>query len=254
MRIRKALITAAGKGTRMYPITAIIPKALLPLYVLNSEGQKALMPISEIITNRLKEAGIEEICFVVGKQGRILKSYFKNEKFSYLKQKGHKGFGDAALVGESFANNEPILIHTDDILLSSGYEIALKLFDERDADGVFFIRQVENPKRYGIVSVTGKEEFMGHDVYTVTDAEEKPENPKSNNAIVGLYLFSPKIFEELKKSYKKNHELTYGIQGLIKSGGKVYAIMMKEEKRFNVGDPDNYFTAIKQTYEMVSQK
>ncbi len=252
MTIRKAVITSAGRGTRMRYITNVLPKALLPIFE-NEDGTRVMVPIVNHTMRSLKSIGVEEFCVVIdsSKRSRLLQDHLKNERVSYLKQKNPRGFGDAVLVSEEFVKGDPIILHTDDITLTGGYALLLKVFEQKDANAVFFLRKVSDPSKYGIVNASGSEKIDGHEVYKISSAEEKPGKTESNLAIVGVYAFSPKIFTALRSDHKEGVELalTSGINTLVKAGGKVYGILMKDEQRLNVGDPDSYFKALEYTFK-----
>ena len=250
MPVKKAVITAAGKGSRMKYITSVLPKALLPLFRAE-DGKIVMRPIIDLIMDSLKSVGIEKFCIVVGKHGKLLMDYLFEREVTFVFQKEPKGFGDAVLKAEDFSGSDPFFVHADDGVLTGGYKEAVSLFEEIKPDAVLLLREVKNPKRYGIVTVQDKGEYMNHKLYKVIEAEEKPENPKSNIGISAVYIFTPKIFKALKAvtvEEGKELELTYGIQELIKDGGEVYGIMLKEEKWLNVGDPISYYDALTKTF------
>lgn len=248
--IRKAVITAAGKGSRMKYITSVLPKALLPLF--RHEDEKLVMrPVIDLITDSLGEIGVNKFCLVVGKHGKLLMDYMFERNITIVFQDEPKGFGDAVLRAEDFTSNEPFFVHADDGVLTGGYNEAKSLFEERNPDAVLLLREVENPKRYGIVEIKDDGIYMNHRAYKIINAEEKPVNPKSNIAISAVYIFSPKIFNAIKKvsvAQGKELELTYGIKELLKDGGEVYGILLKDEQWLNVGDPENYYKALNFTY------
>ncbi len=247
--IRKAVITAAGKGSRMKYITSVLPKALLPL-IRREDGKLVMRPIIDLIMESLEAEGVEKFCIVVGKHGKLLLDYLFGRNVTFVFQEEPKGFGDAVSRAEDFASGEPFFVHADDGVLTGGYREARSLFEEIRPEAVLLLREVGNPKRYGIVEVQEKGEYMKHKLFKILRAEEKPERPRSNVAISAVYVFSPRIFEALKKvkvEEGKELELTYGIQELINAGGEVYGILLKEEKWLNVGDPESYFNALSYT-------
>ncbi len=249
MKVRKAVITAAGKGSRMKFITSVLPKALIPLF-RTEDGKKVMRPVIDLITENLSSAGVERFCLVVGKHGKLLMDYLFERGVMFVFQEEPKGFGDAVLRAEDFAGTEPFFVHADDGVLTGGYVEAASLFEQSEPDGILLLRKVSNPKRYGIVTYVELGEFMGHKLFRVTGAEEKPQEPKSNIAISAVYVFKPKIFKTLRevKVDSGELELTYGIQRLIEQGGEVYGILLEKERWLNVGDPDSYYDALNYTY------
>ncbi len=246
----KAIITSAGLGTRMKHVTSIIPKALLPLF--KKEGNSIVTePMIDLIMDYLEAVNIQDFCIVVGAHGRVLLEHLYDRGATFVVQKEPKGFGDAVLRAERFANSSPVFVHADDGLLVGGYSAGVKLFENKNADGVVFVRRVPNPSRYGIATLKPLGTFMDHAYYEVTNAEEKPKEPKSDYALIAAYVFSSKIFEALKSVsiVSGELELTYGIQKLIEGDGKVYAIEIgKNEKWLNVGDPASYLDSLQYSY------
>jgi len=253
--VTKAVITAAGKGSRMKYITSVLPKALLPLFKAE-DGKTVMMPVIDLIMESLKQADVSKFCLVVGRHGKLLMDYLFERGVTFVFQPETKGFGDAVLRAEDFANNDPFFVHADDGVLTGGYIEANSLFEEIKPEAVLLIREVSNPKRYGIVTVQEKGEYMGHRYYKVVEAQEKPTEPKSNLGISAVYIFSPKIFNALKSvkvEEEKELELTYGIQKIIENGGEVYAIKLEKEKWLNVGDPQSYYDALNYSYKVISK-
>jgi len=162
------------------------------------------------------------------------------------------GFGDAVLRGADFAHDSAVLVHADDGVLTGGYVEAVRLLAEKRADAVLLLRKVENvKKRYGVAVVTDEERFMGHSAFPVIEVEEKPEKPKSNLMISAAYVFSSKIFDGLRKTKHGagDLELTYGIQEIIKSGGKVFGLLLETEKWLNVGNTESYHQALNYSFQ-----
>ncbi|BCU68522.1 nucleotidyltransferase [Sulfolobales archaeon HS-7] len=253
MKIERAVITAAGKGSRMKYISSVMPKALLPLF-RNEEGKKVMRPIIDLISNALIDIGVKKFCLVVGSHGRLLMDYLFERNFQFVVQSVPRGFGDAIMRAEDFTNNEPFFVHADDGILTGGYNEAKEVFEQNSPDGVLLLRKVNNPQRYGIVSVKDRGIFMNHRFVQVIEAEEKPMNPKSDIAISAVYIFSSKIFNALRNvEYSGELELTYGIKGIIDNGGEILGLLLEDEKWLNVGDPDSYFNALSYTYNMLTK-
>ena len=250
MKVRKAVITAAGKGSRMKYITSVLPKALLPLF-RTEDGKKVMRPVIDLIMDSLAQVGVEKFCLVVGRHGKLLMDYLFERGVTFVFQEEPKGFGDAVLRAEDFAGNEPFFVHADDGVLTGGYKEASALFEQVEPDGILLLRKVSNPRRYGVVTYTDLGEFMGHKLFRITSAEEKPKEPKSDIAISAVYVFTPKLFRAIRevKVDEGELELTYGIQKLIEQGGEVYGILLNQERWLNVGDPDSYHDALNYTYQ-----
>ena len=253
--INKAVITAAGLGTRMRNMTLIMPKALLPLIRRNEAPM--LIPIIDLIMARLQEVGVSKFIIVVGRNGKPLIDYLMDKLFtdslkvqiSFTFQERPLGFGDAVLRAEDFVNDEPFFVHADDGILTNGYLEGVKLYDELRPDAVLFLRRVNNPSRYGIAVVRSEGTYNGYDLVRVLSVEEKPSRPKSNIAISAVYIFNKKIFEGLR-SVRANGELelTYGIENVINGGGEVYGLLLNDDSWLSVGDPESYFNTINRTF------
>jgi dTDP-glucose pyrophosphorylase len=249
--VAKAVITSAGKSSRMKHLASVMPKALFPLFI-KEDGGRSITPIVDLIMGSLTAAGAKKFCFVVGKHKGLLMDYLFDRGVTFVFQNVPKGFGDAVLKASDFAGESPIFVHADDGVLTGGYKEAASLFAEKRPDCVLVLRQTDKPTRYGIAEVEEAGEFMGHKIFRIRGVEEKPQNPKSNYMLSAVYVFSPKIFEKLGEITVSEGELelTYGIQKLIKDGGKAYGILLNEGERWlNVGDVENYYKSLKYSYE-----
>ncbi|AWR99277.1 nucleotidyltransferase family protein [Metallosphaera hakonensis] len=249
MKVEKAVITAAGKGSRMKYITSVLPKALLPLF-RKEDGKFVMRPVIDLIIDSLGVAGVSKYCVVVGNQGKLLVDYLSERGVTFVTQNIPKGFGDAVLRAKDFVGNDPFFVHADDGVLTGGYSEALKVFEENDPEAVLLVRKVSNPQRYGIVQAKEVGEVMGHKLLRVNDVEEKPKSPKSDLGISAVYVFSHSLMNALEQIHVNEGEveLTYGIANLLNQGGEVYAIVLEKERWLNVGDPENYFKALEFTY------
>jgi UTP--glucose-1-phosphate uridylyltransferase len=143
------------------------------------------------------------------------------------------------------------MVHAgDDFIVSRGggfFERLIRVFEEYDADAAFCVQRVTNPRRYGVVR--GKN--LAPKTYRVEEVEEKPKRPKSNVAIVRIYVFKPSIFDCIEEARAVNGseiELTDAIQGLVDEGGGVYAVELRsDETRIDVGTPESYWVALEAT-------
>ncbi|MCZ7361859.1 MAG: sugar phosphate nucleotidyltransferase [Candidatus Methanoperedens sp.] len=217
----KAVILAAGIGTRMGPLTESKPKVMLPL---------ANRPLLEHIIVGLKAGGIREFLLVVGYHKEKIKEYFgdgKNlgVKIGYIEQKQQKGTADAiGIVRDSI--NERFLVANGDVL--AGISDIKKIL-KNDAEVVLAAKRVASPQEYGILNVSGK---------NVKRIVEKPREPESDLANAGIYIFSPSIFEAIdrtKPSVRGEYEITESIQMLIDSGKAAGYVSL--EKWQDIGFP-----------------
>ena len=171
----------------------------------------------------------------------------------WVNQPEAKGFGNAVLMAQPFVQNERCLVHAgDSCLISKDMDYLKKLlssYERLNADAAFIVLEIENPKQYGIVE--GEEVEPG--VIKVRSATEKPEKPKSNLAIMAMYIFHPVIFKALEATTPgKNGEiqLTDAIQKLIEWGLSVYAIKLdKSYSHLDIGSPERYWEALELSYK-----
>jgi UTP--glucose-1-phosphate uridylyltransferase len=279
--INKVIITAAGMGTRLYPATKEQPKEMLPIFSQTSHGKLCLKPVVQLIFEQLYDAGLREFCFVVGRGKRSIEDHFtpdskcistleklgkngqakdlenfynklESSKIMWLNQPKPEGFGSAILLAQPFVQNEPCLIHAGDgCIISDRMDYLKKLikaYNRLRADAVFIVLEIEKPKQYGVVE--GEEIEKG--IIRVRTAVEKPEKPKTNLAVMAMYVFNPIIFKALKEIQPgKNGEiqLTDAIQRLIDWGSHVYAVKLdKNYLRLDIGSPEIYWNALSSSF------
>ncbi len=248
--INKVIITAAGMGTRMAPFTKVCSKALVPIFS-KASGKIEVVPIIDELARNFRQIGINDIGAVVYKDDKHLIEHLKQNGISLFYQNERLGFGHAVLMAKKFSEKDPFILNAEDGILSSGYDSAIKIFEKINPEALLILRRVANPQRYGIVEAGEESEIEGHKVYKIKGAEEKPNNPKSDMALVASYIFTPKIFETLEKASKGGVlELTDGISWLIKNNYSVYGMVLNNNERWlNVGDPQSYFEALKYSFE-----
>jgi len=269
----KCVITVAGLGTRLLPLTKSIPKEMLPIYEKTSNGNIVLKPIIQIIFESLYKFKISNFCFIVNKNKKSVQQHFtpetniievltnqdkknilKNMKKFYAilnksdihftNQSKPIGFGDAIQKGEKFVNNEIFLLHAgDDIVISKNNDHLKRLkyfFKKYNADIAFLIEKVDDPRKYGVVNG----DFLEKGVLEIKEMEEKPKKPKSKFAVIAIYIFKPIIFEYLSKAKKyadPEKQLAEAFNIAIKNNNKIIGITLKKsEKRIDIGTPELY--------------
>lgn len=185
----KGIILAGGSGSRLYPITKGISKQLLPVY----DKPMIYYPLSVLMLSKIREI------LIISNPEYI--DFYKNllgdgsifgVKFGYEIQEMPRGLADAFIVGEEFIKDDSVcLILGDNIFYGQGFGTRLKSASLIKEGAVIFGYYVNNPKDFGVV------EFDSD--YNVLSLEEKPENPKSNYAIPGLYFYDNTVIEKAKR-------------------------------------------------------
>ncbi|RLD81664.1 MAG: glucose-1-phosphate thymidylyltransferase [Bacteroidetes bacterium] len=206
----KGIILAGGSGTRLYPISIATSKQLMPVY----DKPMIYYPLSILMM-----AGIRDILIISTPEDqssfqRLLGDGKKlGCNFSYAKQEIPNGLAQAFVIGEEFVGNDKVaLVLGDNIFYGAGIQA---LFEEKnDPDGgVIFAYHVSDPKRYGVV------EF--DDDRMAVSIEEKPEHPKSNYAVPGLYFFDNSVIDVAKNiapSARGEYEITDVIKHYLEAG------------------------------------
>lgn len=223
----KGIILAGGTGSRLYPLTKVTNKHLLPV------GDKPMIfhPIE-----KLTEIGIQEILIVTGTEhmGAVVNLLGSGKdygcRFTYKVQDEAGGIAQALGLAENFAGNEPIVVILGDNIFETSLKEAVENYEGEGAQ--ILIKQVPDPKRYGVAELDGEK---------VISIEEKPEHPKSNYAVTGVYFYDKDVFEcikTLKPSGRGELEITDVNNFYIKQG-KMKSSEMKGWWT-DAGTPDSY--------------
>lgn len=197
---RKGIILAGGTGTRLFPMTKVISKQLLPVY----DKPMILYPLSTLMLS-----GIRDFLIITTPQDlKRFKSLLGNGEeigvnITYEIQSKPKGIAHALIVGEEFISDSPVaLILGDNLFYGQGISTILKNANQKTCSSIFAYRVVD-PERYGVVEFTKD--------FKVQSIEEKPDNPKSNFAITGIYFYdnsAVKKAKTLKTSKRGELEIT----------------------------------------------
>jgi len=182
----KGLVLSGGKGTRLRPITHTSAKQLVPV---------ANKPILFYVLENLAEAGIREVGVVVGDTAAEIKAACGDGsawglQLTYLPQAAPLGLAHAVKIAEEFIAGEPFVMYLGDNLLPSGITALVQEFAERKPDAMILLTAVPDPQRFGVamLSADGRIETL----------EEKPPQPRTDLALVGVYLFTAHIFEAVR--------------------------------------------------------
>jgi len=225
----KAVVLAAGKGSRLYPVTHHIPKPLLPL---------ANRITLEFAFDRLKEVGITEICLVVGENEAKMKEKLKDGaefgvSLSYVRQHEPKGLAHALSFAADWVNLAPFALYLGDAVYTLPLTEHAKRFEEAGCANLNLVQPVEDPRRYGVANTEGER---------IVRLVEKPQHPESNLAMAGTYFFGPEIWTvlpDLQPSARGEFEITDAIQMLVDRGHEVLAGVYAG-RWFDSGTLDSY--------------
>ncbi len=270
-KITKVVIPVAGLGTRLLPATKSQPKEMLPV------GRK---PVVQYVVEEMQAAGIEQILFVTGRKKMAIEDHFDADpelvktlssgggyalleelkytetdvRFFYTRQSVPLGLGDAVNHAREFANDDHFVVALGDSIIKSddGSNFTRKMMDlhlREGADCTLAVEEVDPDEtyRYGIVKPRAGQE--DRDVFEVEDLVEKPKlgTAPSNLAIAARYVFSPAIFEAIRRTAPDRQgelQLTDSIRLLIQLGHKVQAVRLRPgERRYDIGNFESYFKA-----------
>lgn len=194
----KGVILAGGMGTRLYPLTKVTNKCLLPVY----DKPMIYWPIESLV-----RSGIKDILLVCGGNaaGEFLRILGNGEEFGlkhlhYTYQKEARGIADALSLAEEWANNEAICVILADNIFENNFGEAVQQFEANPDGAKIFLCEVENPQHYGVVELdkTGR----------IISIEEKPKAPKSNLIATGLYMYDKTVWDFIRSlSPSKRNEL-----------------------------------------------
>jgi len=280
--IRKAILTAAGLGTRLLPMTKELPKEMLPIFMRDADGVLVLKPLLQVLFEQLYVFGVREFYFVVGRGKRSIEDHFtpdwdyvaklesrgRHELASMLRsfyemvedsvivwvnQPMPKGFGHAVYMARALVGSEPFFVCAGDTYIISENNGFLRRMVEAylrgGADAVLLLQEVSDPRQYGVAVVEGVE----NGVYRVLRVVEKPREPPSRHAIMPYYIFNPvlmEVLDGLEAGVGGEIQLTDAIQRLIDTGKEVRAVLLhSDEIRLDVGTPETYWEALKLSYE-----
>ena len=205
----KGIILHGGHGTRLRPLTHTGPKQLLKI---------ANKPMSQYVLEDLRDAGIKDIAIIIGDvyPEKVKEFYGNGEKFdvnlTYVYQDNPKGIAHAISLCEDFIGNDKFIVYLGDNILRTGLSSFVDKFQNSSSDAQILLAEVENPSQFGVVDIKDNK---------ILKIIEKPKDPPSNFAVIGVYFLTPKIFKiisELKPSWRGELEITEALQLLMDKG------------------------------------
>lgn len=212
----KGVILAGGKGVRLHPLTKVTNKHLLPV----GKEPMILNPIRKLI-----EAGIDDILVITSTHhmGNIINLLGSGEEFgcnfTYKVQEKPAGIAHALALAEDFANNQKIAVILGDNITTASIKPHIEKFAEKEKGALVLLKKVDDPSRYGIAVIDEKQ---------VVEIEEKPQSPKSDFAVIGYYMYDPKVFDiirQIKPSERGEYEITDVNNEYIRRGELSYEVL-----------------------------
>ncbi len=213
----KGIVLAGGLGTRLYPLTKITNKHLLPIY----DRPMIYYPIQTLINS-----GLKEIMIVTGgnNAGDFLKllgngSEFGLKHLDFTYQADEGGIAQAIGLCEYFAGGEKIVVILGDNIIEKNIKTSVSRFKRQKDGAMIFLKKVKNPEEYGVAEIkTGR----------VVNIIEKPKKPRSNLAVLGIYMYDNRVFDivrSLKPSRRGELEITDVNNAYIKDGSMRYEML-----------------------------
>ena len=189
MRERKGIILAGGKGTRLYPLTKVVSKQLMPVY----DKPMIFYPLATLI-----QAGIKDILIIINPYDQDLFERLLGDgnclgiKITYKVQQKAEGLAQAFIIGKEFIGSSNVaLILGDNLFHGETLETHFTRSQNKDNGATVFAYPVKNPERYGVANFDNNGDIIS--------IEEKPESPKSKYAITGIYFFDNSVIEKAEK-------------------------------------------------------
>lgn len=213
----KGVILAGGLGKRLYPLTKITNKHLLPVY----SKPMIYYPIQTLV-----DAGIKDILIVTGGNhaGEFLRLLGNGAEFglkhiNYTYQDGEGGIADALKLAEHFADNDKVVVMLGDNIIEKDIKKPVEEFKKQPKGARILLKKVDDPQRFGVAQLKDKE---------IISIEEKPKKPKSDYAVTGIYMYDSRVFDiakTLKPSRRGELEITDVNNAYLELGELEYSML-----------------------------
>ncbi len=213
----KGIVLAGGTGSRLFPLTKIINKHLLPIY----DRPMIYFPIQTLV-----DAGIRDILIVTGgrNSGDFLRLLANGKQFglrhiNYSYQEGEGGIADALALAEHFADGQKICVVLGDNIIERDIAEAAERFRQQPAGAHILLKEVPDAERFGVAEVAGAR---------IAGIEEKPRFPKSNYAVTGIYMYDATVFDKIRTlvpSGRGELEITDVNNAYIREGSMTFSFL-----------------------------
>jgi len=213
----KGIVLAGGTGSRLFPLTKITNKHLLPIY----DRPMIFYPIQTLV-----DAGIRDIMIVTGgrNSGDFLRLLANGKEFglkhiNYTYQEGEGGIADALALAEHFADGQKICVVLGDNIIEHDIREAAEKFQAQPSGAHILLKEVHDAERFGVAEVSGGK---------VVGIEEKPARPKSNYAVTGIYMYDASVFQKIKTlvpSGRGELEITDVNNAYIREGNMTFSFL-----------------------------
>jgi glucose-1-phosphate thymidylyltransferase len=211
----KGVVLAGGTGSRLFPLTKITNKHLLPIY----DKPMIYYPIQTLV-----EAGIQEIMIVTGGRhaGDFLQLLANGKEFGlkhldYTYQEGEGGIADALALAEHFADGKKLCVVLGDNIIEGSIRSAVGDFLKQERGAKILLKEVPDAERFGVAEIQGER---------IAGIEEKPRKPKSNHAVIGIYMYDHTVFDKVRTlvpSRRGELEITDVNNAYIEEGTMTFA-------------------------------
>lgn len=211
----KGVVLAGGSGSRLYPLTKITNKHLLPIY----NKPMIYYPIQTLV-----DAGIRDILIVTGGRnaGDFLRLLANGKEFGlthldFTYQEGEGGIAEALSLAEHFADGKPLCVVLGDNIIEGSIRAAVEAFRKQQRGARILLKEVEDAERFGVAEIRDDR---------IAGIEEKPKRPKSNYAVIGIYMYDATVFDKVKTLVPSNRgelEITDVNNAYIREGSMAFS-------------------------------